>query len=81
MRFTDLFPTLSVKDQGVLAKKAGTSRAYLWQLANRWRGKRPSVGLISRLALADKRLGLDEMVREFASKRPLHRPAKKRARR
>lgn len=48
-----------------LAKRAGTSPAYLWQIANRWKGRRASLPLIERLAKADKKLSMRDMVAQF----------------
>lgn len=66
MQLKDLYPRLTGDERESLAKQAGTSAAYLWQIATRWQGKKPSIDLLSRLAAADKRLTVSEMVREFS---------------
>lgn len=40
--------------------------AYLWQLATRWRGKRPSLGFMQRMVEADPRLTLGDLAAEFS---------------
>jgi hypothetical protein len=67
MKLCELHPKLSAEERQRLADKAGTDPGYLWQLATRWRGKRPSLDLIRRLADADKRLTLADMVKEFSA--------------
>lgn len=66
MRLKDLYPTLSGDEREALAKKAGTDAGYLWQLSTGWRGKKPSINLMAKLAAADKRLKVADMVDEFA---------------
>lgn len=65
MRLSALYPTLSTEEREELAKKAGTGAAYLYQLATRWQGKRPSLRLLLQLAKADSRLTLEDMAEEF----------------
>lgn len=48
-----------------LAKAAGTSAGYLWQMATRWGGRRPSIDLMTRLANADRKLSIKDMLAEF----------------
>jgi len=67
MKLKDLYPTLSAQERQVLAKKANTDPGYLWQLATGWRGKKPSLAMIERLASADRRLTISHLVAEFAS--------------
>ena len=66
MKLSQLFPKLSAAEREDLARKAEINPGYLWQLATGWRGKRPSIDLIGRLARADKRLTLTDMVKEFS---------------
>lgn len=66
MKLSELHPTLTQAEREALAHKAGTTAAYLWQLANHWRGKRPSLNVIQALAAADERLTVAELVAEFA---------------
>lgn len=70
MRLTDLYPILTVEERKALAARAGTDAGYLWQLACRWRGKRASVSLMSRLVAADDRLTLVDLAQEFSEDRP-----------
>lgn len=67
MKLKDLYPKLSQKERHALAKKANTDPGYLWQLATGWRGKKPSLAMIERLANADRRLTIPHLVAEFAS--------------
>jgi transcriptional regulator with XRE-family HTH domain len=69
MRLSDLHPTLTQEERVDLAARAGMSPAYLWQLATQWRGKKPSLAQLSRLAAADERLNVVDLVEEFA---PVH---------
>lgn len=69
MKLSDLYPTLSTDERELLAQKAGTQAGYIWQLATQWRGKRPSIDLIGKLAAADDRLSLAELVEEFMTPR------------
>lgn len=66
MKLSELLPQLTTAQRDALAKKAGTSSAYLWQLATRWRGKRPSIDLLTKLSEADRRLKVADLVEEFA---------------
>lgn len=69
MKLKDLYFKLSPRERKALAAKAQASPGYLWQIATGWEGKRPSIELMQRLALADKRLRMAHMIDEF-SKRP-----------
>lgn len=69
MKLKDLYFKLSPRERKALAAKAKASPGYLWQIATGWEGKRPSIELMQRLALADKRLRVAHMIDEF-SKRP-----------
>lgn len=66
MRLKDLYPTLGKDEREALAKKAGTDAGYLWQLSTGWRGKKPSINLMAKLADADERLTVADMVDEFS---------------
>lgn len=66
MRLSELIPKLSTSERQALADKLDMSSGYLWQLSTRWRGKRPSIDLIVKLAAADKRLSVPELVKEFS---------------
>lgn len=68
MKLSDLYPTLTQEERVALAKSADLAEGYLYQIANRWRGKRPSLDLINRLAEADKRLTVSDLVAEFTEK-------------
>lgn len=65
MRLSDLYPTLKPAEREALAAKAGTKSVYLYQLATRFRGKKPSLKLLMALAGADPRLTLADMAEEF----------------
>lgn len=68
MKLTDLYPTLKPEERTALAKAAGIADGYLYQIANRWRGKRASLEVINKLAAADSRLTVADMVAEFTEK-------------
>lgn len=65
MRLSDLYPSLSTPEREQLAKQAGISPGYLWQIATRWKGKAASLDVIRRLCEAEHRLGLADLVAEF----------------
>ncbi|GAB2913866.1 hypothetical protein GCM10027278_38120 [Paralcaligenes ginsengisoli] len=67
MKLTDLYQSLDSNDRKLLAHKAGVDAGYLWQIATRWRGKKPSLDVIQRLVFADSRLTTAELVSEFTS--------------
>lgn len=70
MKLADLYQTLSTDERAALAKRAGMSDGYLYQLATRWRGKRASLAVIKALAESDKRLTVRDMVAEFMQDAP-----------
>jgi hypothetical protein len=65
MRLNTLHAKLTTAQRRVLAEQVGVTETYLWQIATRWRGKRASLSLIERLAVADKRLKRADMLAEF----------------
>jgi hypothetical protein len=67
MKLIDLYPTLKPEERVALAKAAGIADGYLYQIANRWRGKRASLEVINKLAAADRRLTVQDMVAEFTA--------------
>jgi lauroyl/myristoyl acyltransferase len=66
MQLRVLYPQLTTEEREALAKKAGTHAGYLWQLSTNWRGKKPSINLMAKLAEADRRLKVTDMVEEFS---------------
>lgn len=66
MKLSDLYQTLDKKGRKRLAVKAGIDEGYLWQLATKWRGKKPSVEVIARLVKADRRLKAAHIIAEFS---------------
>ncbi len=66
MKLRDLYQTLSTDERKELAKKVETKPGYLWQLATGWRGKKPSIDLIRKLADADTRMTAVELLEEFS---------------
>ena len=66
MRLRDLHPTLSTAERERLAAAVGVRPGYLWQIATGWRGKRASLDLVAKLAAADARLHVHDMVAEFS---------------
>lgn len=67
MRLNTLYFMLSQDERAALAEKTGLAPGYLWQIATRWRGKRPSLKTIQRLVAADERLALDDLMSEFST--------------
>ena len=67
MQLNTLYFSLSQDERSALAEKAGLAPGYLWQIATRWRGKRPSLETIQRLVAADERLALDDLMSEFST--------------
>lgn len=67
MQLKALYPKLTTQQRRTLASRAAVDEGYLWQIATGWRGKRPSIALIQRLAAADRRLKVSDLVAEFAS--------------
>lgn len=74
MKLTNLYPTLDKEARDSLAKAAGIDPGYLWQIATRWRGKKPSIDVIQRLVAADSRLTVGDLVAEFTAKPTLAEP-------
>ena len=66
MRLRDRYAQLTTAQRRELAQKAGIGEKYLYQIAVRWRGRRPSLLVMSRLAEADKKLTLKDLVAEFS---------------
>ncbi len=77
MKLSILHPTLSTEEREALAKKAGIGAPYLWQIANQWNDKRPSLKVIEALATADKRLTIAELVDEFTDRATNTQPTAK----
>jgi hypothetical protein len=70
MKLRDLYPKLSGEERKKLATAVGVSPGYLWQIATGWldkegRVKRASLDLVAKLAAADARLHVHDMVDEF----------------
>lgn len=66
MRLSTLYQTLTTEQREILAKAAEISPAYLYQLATRWDGRKPSIPLMVKLANADERLSLADLAEEFS---------------
>lgn len=67
MRLSELHPSLTREQRVDLAKRCDISPGYLWQLATRWKGKKPTVDLLAKLADADARLKVGDLVEEFSA--------------
>lgn len=65
MRLSALYQTLTTEERAELAKKAGTSPAYLYQIATQWKGRKPSLQMLLMLSKADARLTLEDLAAEF----------------
>lgn len=66
MKLSDLYQSLDQDGRRALAAKAGVDTGYLWQIATRWRGKRPSIDVIARLVRADRRLKAADLIAEYS---------------
>jgi hypothetical protein len=73
MNLHTLYASLNAEERLALASAAHVAPGYLWQIAKRWRGARPSLEAIQRLTAADPRLDLAELLEEFAAPRKKHR--------
>lgn len=67
MKLSERYKQLSSEEREALAKSVGTDVGYLWQLATRWRNKKASLAMIQRLAAADSRLDVSDMIDEFTA--------------
>ena len=65
MKLSDLYQLLTVQERESLAKSAGTTPGYLYQLSTQWRGKKPSLEMIQALTNADTRLAISDLISEF----------------
>ena len=65
MNLKTLYDKLSGEERTRLAAEVGIHKQYLWQIATRWRDRRPSMSVVAKLAKADRRLKVEDMVREF----------------
>lgn len=65
MRLNILYFSLSFAERRALAERTDLAPGYLWQIATRWRGKRPSIETIRTLVAADERLTLSDLMDEF----------------
>lgn len=75
MKLNELYQSLDQEARKSLAAKAGVDAGYLWQIATKWRGKKPSVDVIARLVRADRRLKASDLIAEFSeepAKEPSH---------
>lgn len=70
MKLSELYQSLDQNGRKSLAEKAGVDPGYLWQIATRWRGKKPSVDVIGRLVMSDRRLKASDLIAEFAEATP-----------
>jgi hypothetical protein len=50
--------------RAALARACGTSPDYLWQIATRWKGRRPSAELALRIERETERLGPEKVPKE-----------------
>jgi len=65
MRLDHLYSLLSAEERKDLALRAGINPGYLWQIATRWRGRKPSSSCIAKLLAADPRLTAADMLQEL----------------
>lgn len=66
MKFSKLWSSLSIDERKAFAKKVDTDPGYLQQIATRWRGKKPSLDFMVKLAAAHKKLNVGELAEEFS---------------
>ena len=65
MNLQDRYNELSPPERLALAAKCGINPDYLWQIANHWDGRRPSLETMAKLAASDPELSVADMVAEF----------------
>ena len=70
MRLDKRYRQLSPDERDALAERVGMNPRYLWQIATRWAGKRPSLMMMNRLVAADDKLRLSDLAREFSEDVP-----------
>lgn len=70
MRLKQRYSQLNKEQRAALAAAAGIGTDFLYQIATRWKGKRPSLPVMQKLAQADKKLTLADMVVEFTEPAP-----------
>lgn len=70
MNLRELYDTLDQDQRAALAARAGIKPPYLWQIATQWSGRKPSLEVLKKLADADKRLSVSELVSEFTVEAP-----------
>lgn len=66
MRLADRYAQLTGPERRDLAARVGICDKYLYQLAVRFQRRRPSLAVMARLAKADPKLKLKDMVAEFS---------------
>ena len=65
MRLSERYSSMTTAEREKLAQVAGLDAGYLYQIATRWRGKKPSIELLARIAAADPALSVADMLAEF----------------
>ncbi len=65
MRLSDLYQKLDSEGRKSLANKIGMSEGFLFQVATRWRRKRPSIVRINEICKLDRRLTKKDLLDEF----------------
>jgi hypothetical protein len=60
---------MATEQRKLLADAVGISEGFLYQIATNWRGKRPSIDVITKLAAADSELSVAELVAEFSDRK------------
>ena len=65
MRLSDLYQKLDSEGRKSLANKIGMSEGFLFQVATRWRRKRPSIVRINEICKLDRRLTKKDLLAEF----------------
>jgi len=66
MKFSDAWAGMTAEERDAMAKAIDTHAGYLNQLATRWRGKRPSLDFMVKIAEADPRFTVGDLATEFS---------------
>lgn len=66
MKLSELYTSLSRQGRQALADSVGIKAGYLWQIATKWRGRKPSIDVMARLVRADPRLTAADLLTEFS---------------
>jgi transcriptional regulator with XRE-family HTH domain len=73
MNLRDLYQSLSTEEREAFAERVGIKPGYLWQIATQWKGKKPSLDLLKKIADSHPKLTVSGLVGEFTDEEPATR--------